>query len=61
MGSSGAMSNGVGPYTLARQVGPPSISKFGRIPRKTVQFADHFPRGLIPAARRGLRLRSYLL
>lgn len=34
LASSGVTSNRFGPYTLVRQVGPPSISKFGGIPRK---------------------------
>lgn len=56
MGSPGVMSNRFGQYTFAREVGTPSISKFGGIPRKRMQFADHFPRGPFPAAPRGAPL-----
>lgn len=34
MGSSGVIPNGLGLYSLVREVGTPSISKFGGIPRK---------------------------
>lgn len=56
MGSPGVTSNRFGAYTLAREVGTPSISKFDGIPRKRMLFADHFPRGPFPAARRGAPL-----
>lgn len=56
MGSPEVASNRSDPYTLAREVGTPSISKFGGIPRRRTSLADHFPRGPFPAARRGAPL-----